>query len=260
MTDADNRPDSSRRARRDSVVAAIITMAVAAVLLLTLFFGGMRFDRAALASQSVAELQSDEEMFLEPELIQDAGDHEDDINDEAAPQAQGKPEPAPEESPEKVVPGPSPKPAPPVEKHVTQTRESPVKATEPSRREEEKKQAASAVAGKFSPRNGMTEGRAEGGGAGVAGVGVTGRVAGRKFLGCPHPDCTLSNKVVVRVDLVVDADGNVIQVKGASAVSGSPGSDILTRCRNAARGARWAAKAGAAPTPGSITFTITPRF
>ncbi len=248
------------REKKDSIIAASLTMALALALLLTLWFGSIGFDRATLAAQSIPEIQSDEETFLEPELIQEAGDAEEDTNDEEAPQAQGMPEKSETESPRKVVNDENPKPAPPVEKPVTQKAESPVQATTPRKTNEEAQKASSAVANKFAPRNGMAEGKFDGASSGTQGVGVSGKLAGRKFLGCPKPDVELRNKVVVRVELTVNAEGNVIEVRGASGVSGSPSSSIIAKCKAAAKGARWAAKAGAAPALGSITFTITPRL
>ncbi|MDE7160886.1 MAG: hypothetical protein K2O24_08620 [Muribaculaceae bacterium] len=245
--------------KKDSAIAAALTMGVVIALLLLLIFGKLNFDREALAAASIPEITPPEELFIEPELIPEAGDHEEDLNDNAAPQAQGKPEPAPEPAPEKIVRDENPKPAPPVEKPVVQKQESPVKATTPSKRDQEEKKAKDAVAGKFSPRNGMAEGKFDGAGTGTAGVGVTGKLAGRKFMGCPKPDVTLTHKVVVRVELTVDAEGNVTEVRGASAVSGRPDAGIIAKCKAAAKGARWAPKKGAAPTPGSITFTITPK-
>lgn len=245
--------------KKDSLISAGITFALALALFLVLWFGGLTFDRAELAEQSTPEMQSDLETFLEPELLPDAGDAEEDVNDKAAPQAQGMPEPAVEETPQKVVRDENPKPAPPVEKPITQKRESPVKATTPSNREKEAKKAASTVAGKFSPRNGMAEGRFDGASNGKAGVGVSGKMAGRAFKGCPKPDVTLTHKVVVRVELTVNAEGVVTEVRNASGISGAPDASIIAKCKSAAKGARWAAKKGAAPAPGSITFTITPR-
>lgn len=245
--------------KKDSAIAAAITMIVTLALLLCLIFGKLSFDRQALAAASIPEIAPPEELFIEPELIPESGDHEEELNDDAAAQAQGQPEPAPEPEPEKVVRAENPKPAPPVEKPVVQKKESPVKATTPSKRDQEEKKAKDAVAGKFSPRNGMAEGKFDGASTGTAGVGITGKLAGRAFMGCPKPDVTLTHKVVVRVELTVDAEGRVTEVRGASAVSGSPDSGIIAKCKAAAKGARWASKKGAAPTPGSITFTITPR-
>ncbi len=247
------------REKKDSAIAAAVTMLLALGVLLLLIFGHLSFDSREVAAASIPEIEPAEELFIEPELIQEAGDREEDFNDDAAPQAQGKPEPAPEPEPEKVVRDVNPKPAPQVEKPVTQKRESPVQATTPPKHDREEKKAKDAVAGKFAPRNGMAEGKFDGAGTGTAGVGVTGKLAGRAFLECPKPDVTLTHKVVVRVELTVNAEGNVIEVRGASGVSGSPDAGIIAKCKAAARGARWAPKKGAAPTPGSITFTITPK-
>ena len=65
----------TRNERQDSIIAAAVTFAVALLLLLLLFFGGMTFDRALLAQASVPEIQTeDDELFIEPEILQDLGE------------------------------------------------------------------------------------------------------------------------------------------------------------------------------------------
>lgn len=248
------------REKKDSIIAAALTMALALALLLTLWFGSLSFDRSALAAQSVPEIAPEEEAFLEPELLPENGDEEEEAFDEEAPQAQGMPEPSETENPQKIVKDENPKPAPPVEKLVTTKKESPVQATTPPKREQEAQKATSAVAGKFNPRNGMAEGKFDSASTATAGVAVSGKMSGRAFLGCPKPDVELRARVVVRVELTVNAEGTVTEVRGATGQAGSPSAAIIAKCKAAAKGARWAPGAGAAPAPGSITFTITPKL
>lgn len=250
----------TQREKKDSVIAAALTMALALALLLALWFGSVTFDRAGLAASSVPEIAPEEETFLEPELLPENGDAEEEAFDEEAPQAQGMPEKSETENPQKIVKDENPKPAPPIEKLVTTKKESPVQATTPTKREQEAQKATSAVANKFAPRNGMAEGKFDASSTAAAGVAVSGKVSGRAFLGCPKPDVELRAKVVIRVELTVNAEGKVTEIRGASGISGSPSAAIIAKCKTAAKGATWAAKAGAAPAPGSITFTITPRI
>lgn len=248
------------RKNKDSIIAAAITFVVALIILLWLFFGGMTFDRATLASVSTAEIQTpdEEELFLEPELVQDLGEPDAVATDEPAPAFQGEPEPAEVENTKLVVPGKSETPAPPKEKPVTQTKESPVKATEPPKNDDEQKKVTSKMAGKFSSTNGSESGTSGTQGAGGAGVGIAGSVMGRTFKGCPKPSVQLQNRVVVVVNVTIDSDGHVTKAKARSK-SGNVSSAILSACENAALKARWSADPDTPSANGTITFTITPK-
>lgn len=244
------------REKKDSLIAAAVTFAAALIILLFLFFGGMRFDRALLAESSVPEIQDDEEeeLFIEPELM-DLGEPDATNHDSPAPMQQGEPEPDVTDRTKLVVPGTNPKPAPPVEDVIKTTKESNVQATTPPITEEERQKVTSSVAKGFSGRNGTPEGKTGSAGAGGDGVGINGNANGRTFLGCPKPDVTLRHKTVVKVTVVIDADGNVTK----ASASGGADASIRKKCEQAARSARWSAKKGVAETHGSITFTITPR-
>lgn len=253
MTPFHDRQD--RHERRDSLIAALLTMLATALILVVLFTCGMNYEKRELAEASTPELMPDEEeLFYEPELIE-AGEEMAVVNDAPSPDLKGEPEKSTEENREVVVKGTNPKPAPPVEKLVTQKKESPVKATEPSETDKEIKKATSEVAGKFASRNGNADAKASGAGAGGEGVGVTGNMRGRTFLGCPKPVVALRHKTVVTVNVVVDSEGRVI----SASATGSADASIRRKCEQAARQARWSAKKGAPETHGSITFTITPK-
>lgn len=241
--------------KRASVIAAAITFLAVGVLLTVLFTCSLSWDRAALAAASMPEEQSDEELFIDPELI-DLGEMSTPLTDEATPSEIGEPVPSTEEVRRPVEKGDNPEPAPPVEKKITQKAESPVKVKEPSVTKEEKKRVSSSMADKFSGKNGSTDGKfSSNNGAGAAGVGVSGNARGRTFLGCPKPVVELTNKTVVTVDIVVNEEGAVI----SASARGSASSTIRRKCEQAARKARWSAKRGAGDTRGTITFTITPR-
>lgn len=248
----------TKREKKDSALAAGITFLAAMLILAMLFLCGLHFDRSLLAQASIPEPaleDEEEELFIDPELL-DLGEENATITDAPAPAFQGEPEPAEEDHAEVVEPGPSPKPTPPVAKPITQKKESPVKATEPSATDKERKRATSSVAKGFSGRNGVPDGKAaESVGAGGSGVGISGNARGRTFISCPSPDVALRHKTVVVVNIVVDASGHVT----SASASGSASAEIRRKCEQAARRARWTEKKGAGETRGTLTFTITPR-
>lgn len=243
------------REDKDRAVAALLTFAVVLVILLVLFFGGITWDRAALAEQSTPELMQ-EEIFIEPELVE-LGEETAVNKQEPAPTLKGEPEPDPVDRAEIIEPGPKPDPKPkPVRKETTSKKESKMKVDEPSKTDKEKQKATSSVASKFSTKNGSTEGSDKGtSGAGGTGVGVSGNAHGRSFISCPKPDVSLRHKTIVTVNVVIDAEGKVMEAKA----TGSASASIRSKCEAAARQARWSAKKGATTTRGSITFTITPK-
>lgn len=249
-------PLHMNRQQKDRSVAAAITFAVTLLILISLFFGGISFDRNQLAMQSTPELlPDDEEIFLEPEILKDLGEENAVHNDAPAKAFQGEPEPAETDNSKLVVKGENPKPAPPVEKLVSTKKDNPVKSTEPTISKEERQKVTSSVVKGFSGRNGASEGSSGADGAGGTGMGITGNASGRTFKGCPKPDVTLRNKTTVTVTVIINAEGNVISAKA----SGGASSSIRRACEQAALGAKWSAKKGAGETRGSITFTITPR-
>lgn len=252
MSDTNNK-------NKDSIIAAAVTFAVALLLLLFLFFGGMTFDRSQLAASSIPEIApEEEELFIEPEILQDLGEENAIAEDAPAPAFKGEPRQADEEQTKLVVPGKNEKPAPPVEKPVTQHKESPVKATEPPKTSEEKKTVTSKMANKFPGRNGTSSGTSGTSGAGGTGVGISGSVSGRTFKGCPKPSVELQNKVVVEVRVTIDAAGRVTAATARSK-SGKASASILRACEQAARGARWSEDKDTPSAKGTLTFTITPR-
>ncbi|MDE7437992.1 MAG: hypothetical protein K2M93_05850 [Muribaculaceae bacterium] len=245
-----------KQEQKDKSIAAAITFVVMLLIILSLFFGKVSFDREQLAAASTPEISmEEEELFLEPEILKPLGEEDAVVNDAPAKAFKGEPEPAETDNTKLVVKGENPKPAPPVEKHITTTKESPVKTTEPTITNEEKQKVTSTVANAFSGRNGATEGTNGNNGAGGSGLGISGNASGRTFLGCPKPDVTLRNKTTVTVSVVIDAEGKVI----SATASGGASAAIRRACEQAARGAKWSAKKGAGESRGTITFTITPR-
>ena len=244
-----------RKEDKDRAIAAALTFLVTLLLLLVLFFGGISFDRPQLAESSTPELMppEEEELFIEPELVDLGEETSVNHNTKPAPSLKGEPEPAPEDHAEIVDPGPKPDPVvKPVKNEITQKKESPVQKEEASQTEKERQKATSSVANKFAPKNGQTEGSDKGtSGAGGDGVGVSGNAHGRTFISCPKPDVALRHKTIVTVNVVIDAEGKVIE----ASATGSADANIRRKCEAAAKQARWSAKKGASTTRGSITFT-----
>lgn len=251
---------SDPRERKASIIAAAVTFGVALVLLVLLFVLSVGNDRRMLAETSVPEVQDDEEVFLEPDLlvVDDPGDEAETI-DEAAPQPPGEPDPAPEEHPVKVVKNPvPPKEQPKSNKAplVATPQESDVKTSTPKLTKEEEKRIASMQGKLKSDNNGSRTGKESAeSGSGGNGISTSGSVNGRKMLSCPTWKVRLSQKTTVKVNITVDADGNVTKATAAS--GGTP--NLRKECEKMAKGSKWTAKAGAAPASGSISFTITPR-
>lgn len=243
--------------KRDSLIAVGVTILIALLMVVALVCGGLTYDER-LASATVPELQNEEEeIFLEPELLEmnkSIGEEDAVNNDAPAAEIKGEPVPAETEQPHTQIKGTNENPAPNIHEHITQSEESAVQTTTPSKKDEEK--VASSMAGKFGSKPGAADGKFDStSGSGGVGSGVTGKMSGRQFLGCPLPDVSLSHKVVVTVSITVDADGKVT----SATASGAADRSIRKKCEEAAMKAKWSAKKGTPSTRGSITFTIIPK-
>ena len=243
--------------RRDSMIAAIVTFLTVALLLVWLLVATLRYDERLAASSENPQLEEDE-IFLDPELLlenhQSIGEPDAIASDAPAPEVKGEPAPAPVEQPHTVLSGDNVVPSP-EQTLIASAEESPVQTVAPDRKKEEEK-VATAMAGKFSSKPGSVQGKFDspGGSDGVA-SGVSGKMSGRQFLGCPLPDVSLAHKTTVTVSITVDAEGKVM----TATASGAATREIRKKCEQAAMQARWSAKKGAASTRGSITFTIIPK-
>lgn len=248
------------RERKDTLTACVITAVAVVLLLLLLLYGGIEYDGRKMAHEPVPEISmsvpDEEELLIEPELIQDLGEPDAVTHDEPAPAVKGAPEPDVKDNVRKVEKGTNPKPSPPEKKKVDTPKKSTVKSTNPSITDEERKKVTSKTAKAFGGANGMRDGKSGGKGAGGSGVGTAGVVSGRVFKGCPKPSVALTHTVTVVVDVTINADGHVIS---ARARRGGASADIRSKCEAAARSAKWSVKQGAPNAKGTITFTITPR-
>lgn len=245
-------------------MAAIATAAIVALLMLWLFCGSIRWDRAALAQASVPEIiemiPEEEEFFIEPEpTIEDKGEEDapEMENVQEAPTEQGEPEPAPVDNDRVVVKGDNPKPAPIREKPVVQKQESPVKATTPPKSDKPEQKVTSKGATGFSGKNGKPDGKAGGFGTGGAGTAsVKGTSRGRQMLDCPRPSVSLKNTVTIVVNVSVREDGTVASAKA----TGSAEQYLRQACEQAALKSKWTPKPGVGTVQGTITFTIIPKL
>ena len=243
--------------RRDAVIAALVTFLTVALLLVWLLVATLRYDERMARTTENPQLE-EEEIFLDPELLleqnKSVGEPDAVADDAPAAEIKGEPAPAPVEQPHTVVSGDNTVPSP-EQTLITSSEESAVQTVAPDHKKEEEKVATS-MAGKFGAKPGSVQGKFDspGGSDGVA-SGVTGKMSGRQFLGCPLPDVALAHKTTVTVSITVDAEGKVL----TATASGAATRDIRKKCEQAAMQARWSAKKGAASTRGSITFTIIPR-
>ncbi|MDE6271823.1 MAG: hypothetical protein K2M31_02310 [Muribaculaceae bacterium] len=252
--------------RRDSLIAAGVTIFVALLIFCFLYWGQVGMPRMDMAAASTPEIDQ-EELFLEPDLldeeqppmeakVEDVGEPESETSTEAAPEALGEPEKAEPKEEVRIpdVKGKSETKTPPKDKLITQKQESPVKTQEPSGKETKK--IADPTANAFSPHNGKKNGRDGQAGAGGSSTGITGTANGWSFQGCPKPSVTLSNRVTVRVNVTVDEKGNVTSAKASGATP-----EINAACRQAALQAKWKPSDpnNRRKASGTITFTISPK-
>ena len=250
-------PERKPHERRDSLCAALVTLFAVALILVWLLVSTLHYDQRLAAHSENPQLEEDE-VFLDPELLteqhKDIGEPDAVVNDAPAAEVKGEPVPAPQEQTHTVVSGENAAPSS-EQPLVASPEESPVQTAAPDKKKEEEKVAAS-MAGKFSSKPGSVAGKFDSSvGSDGAASGVTGKMAGRQFLGCPLPDVSLSHKTTVTVSITVDADGKVM----SATASGAATREIRKKCEQAAMQARWSAKKGAASTRGSITFTIIPK-
>ncbi|MDE7408398.1 MAG: hypothetical protein K2N09_00075, partial [Muribaculaceae bacterium] len=248
---------SDASGRRDSLIAAVVTFLIVGLMLIWLLVATLRYD-ARLASDTRNPQLEEDEIFLDPELLLDnhksIGEPDAVGVDAPAPEVKGAPAAAPVEQPHTVLSGENTVPSP-EQTLITSAEESPVQTVAPDRKREEEKVATS-MAGKFGSKPGSVQGKFDStGGSDGTGSGVTGKMSGRQFLGCPLPDVSLAHKTTVTVSITVDAEGKVM----TATASGAATREIRRKCEQAAMQARWSAKKGATSTRGSITFTIIPK-
>lgn len=243
--------------RRDSLIAAFITFLAIGLVIVWLILSTLHYDERMAAIQEYPPLE-EEEIFLDPELLlenkQSFGEQDATAQEAPAPDIKGEPAPAPEEQPHTVISGENTIPSP-EQTLVSSKAESAVPTTAPDKKKDEEKVATS-MAGKFASKPGSVQGKFDSlGGSDGDASGVSGKMSGRQFLGCPLPNVILSHKTTVTVSITVDAEGKVL----SATASGAATREIRKKCEQAAMQAKWSAKKGATSTRGSLTFTIIPK-
>lgn len=242
---------------KDSLIAAIVTFAAIALTLVWLMVATLHYDDKLATTSENPQLEEDE-IFLDPELLlenhKSTGEPDVANQDAPAPEIKGAPVPAPTEQSHTVLTGEKTEPTP-EQTLITSNKESAVQSA-PSNKKKEEEKVATSMAGKFNSKPGTVAGKFDSnGGTDGAASGVTGKMSGRQFLGCPLPDVALSHKTTVIVSITVDAAGRVT----SATASGAATREIRKKCEQAAMQARWSEKKGATSTRGSITFTIIPK-
>lgn len=242
--------------KKDSFIAGLVTFFCVLIILLWLMFSALHYDER-LADADNPQLE-EEELFLDPELLLEQNKsvgNPDDINhDTPSPEVRGEPVPSPVEQNHTAFAGET-ETVSPEQQLVTSKAESVVENAASNKKKDEEK-VASSMAGKFSSKPGSVAGKFDSAtGSDGVGTGVSGRLSGRQFLGCPLPDVELEHKTTVTVSITVDAEGVVT----SATASGAATRAIRKKCEQAAMKAKWSAKKGATSTRGTITFTIIPK-
>lgn len=244
---------------RDKLIAAATTIVVAIILLLWLSLETINWDKDAALAQNQNIIEQEEELFIEPELL-NLGEPDALAFDEPAPAPQGEPEESQEQIDKIVTPGESEKPTNATEKLVAAQKESPVTTKEPAKTEEPESKISSAMKDKFSPKNGKTDGKNDSAGAGGTGAGVVGSINGRTFKGCALPSVKVNKPVTIYVSIVVDESGKVIDAQFKSDKGAGAGNQALRNaCVKASYNARWSEKKGEPRAKGTLTWNLKPR-
>ncbi|MCM1320213.1 MAG: hypothetical protein NC217_07520 [Muribaculaceae bacterium] len=255
-------------------IAMSVTV-LTAILLLLLLFGvhiitpAPTADKAksaqAMADPELLE-QTDEEMFIEPELV-NIGDPDnlDELADDALT-PQGEPLQAEVPNDRLVVNGPNPNDNPSPETLVATAKpNAQAKTTPPSAKNKPNQQIASTEPSvNVSFNNGKNSGKgstAQSGSGNASSGQARGEATGGRKLIAPFPTITgftISSTTTVTVTVQVKADGSV--VPGSAKVIGlkSEYRDLRQKLIVASEKTRWTPKKGAATVQGTITWTLKP--
>ena len=147
-----------RNTDKDRTLAAALTFLVALAILLFLFFGGISWDPATSPRLPTPELMPEEELFIEPELVE-LGEEVAVTKDKAGPDSQRRAGASPgrpcgdrgagsEAEAQSEAGGES----------RDLEKESTMKADEPSQTDKERQKATSSVANKFAPTMALRKG------------------------------------------------------------------------------------------------------
>jgi len=260
-----NTASTSEWLEPNRLIAAVATLIVALLLLLLLllvhFHLPQRDSDLPPSELTMSAIEPDDaEQFIEPLLLDNAGEQDATDNTDPAPVPDGVPDLAPKPNNKKVVNGENPTQNPSQERLVSSRNKSSRKTAEPDKKNEPDSRIADNMKGQFSPHNGRSGGSSTPSaqsGSGGKGTGVSGSMkGGRKLLSCPVPSVTLRQRVVIKVEVYVNAEGRVTE---ANVISGSSDPSLREKCRQASLKARWTPKSDAPRTRGVITWTLVPK-
>lgn len=254
-------PQDSRE-RRDAVIAACVTFAVALVLLVLLFVLTVGTpDVSRLAEESIPEIQDveEEEIFLEPEMLvlDRIGFEDGDKTLEEMPQPLGEPEISDEVQNErvikndKIVEQPSEENPPPLlsddksNKNLDRTTPMPADTTKNITDHERPNIQF--------PQNGKLEGEITFA-SGTGEKNPKGNKDGRHLEHWPPMKYTLSQPAQVTINIEVNAEGKVTYAKAAKNSGGDK--KLQQQCEKWALETTWTPKKGAPITPGVLRFNI----
>lgn len=253
-------PDPNR------LIAAVGTLIAVLLLLMLCLLVHLRLPQKQPAAETspleMAAIEPDlTEEFIDPLLLENAGDQDAREHTDPAPVPDGRPDPADKPQDRRVVNGDNPNPNPSSEKLVKSKNPSTKRTTDPTAKNQPDTRIADRMSGQFTPHNGRPGGSSQpsaNSGSGGTGSGATGTLrGGRKLLSCPLPTVSLRQKVVIKVEVYVNAEGRVTE---ANVISGSSDPTLREKCRQASMKAKWTPKADAPRTRGVITWTLVPKI
>lgn len=249
----------TNRNHRIQLVAGLLTLLLAALIVAILFVGGISWEETQEGKQpkpEIAMLETDDETFIEPELVTDPGVQDATEPGEPAPQVNGEPEPADKPNDRVVVSGKNEQKTPAVEKPITQKQPSTVKATEPTKNDKPDQKIQGKT--KFNTgKNGDPNGKPGATGSGGQGsANAHGSMKGRSLISCPKftPNLSKTEKVVLRVTVTEEGSVRKASFKQRCSITA-----VNEQCLQAALKSRWTPKKGAGDKEGTLTFTLTPK-
>lgn len=261
-----HKPENRNTLDPNRLIAAVGTLIVALLLLMVLLLVHMPLPSTSPnhpenKTLEMAALEPDETPeFIEPLLLEDAGELDATQQTDPAPVPDGVPDEAPVPQNKRVVNGENPTPNPSSERLVTTTKPSTKQTADPTPKETPDSRIAANMKGQFSPHNGQPGGSSTPSaqsGSGGTGSGVSGTLkGGRKLINCPLPTVSLRQKVVIKVEVYVNAAGKVTE---ANVISGSSDAALREKCRQASLKATWTPQPDAPRTRGVITWTLVPK-
>lgn len=243
--------------KKDKIISIIATSVVAIMILMILLFTSIGQSIEELIAQK--EMIQEEEIFLDAELM-NLGETKQIIDNDPAPKLQGEPEYSDTPSEQLIERGENQTQSLQPQQ-VTQADESNLQTTQPPATEQQESRISSSMRDRFNRPNGNNEdATANTNGSGGTGIGKTGNLKGRTFLGCSNPSISITKEVTVVVRITVNENGIVTNASFLSDNGPGAGNKRLRNaCVNASKQAKWSAKKGVATQTGTITWHLKPK-